>query len=486
MQGEMLRDKVARGVAWSFGEKIGTVLLQMVVSIVVARQLLPEEMGAMALMTFFSSLALVVVDSGFSQMLIRRAQPSACDYKSVFLFNISISWVVYGVLVLLFPAVADFYQLPILAQIAPILFLLVPINAMGVIQNTLLVRQFRFALLSKITFLSSLLSGVLAVAMALSGYGVWSLVGQRLAAIAVRAALLWVVGNWHPWHVRASLQPLREMAPYSMRIMSADLIANIYNRVAQLFIGKIYSTDLLGYYYQAQKLEELPVTSTIQSVQSVTFPAFSQLADRPDKLARSFYQVIAVVAFLIFPLMLGLSAIAPNLFALLLGERWMPTVPYFEVMCLIGLFAPLTMVATNLLKTLSNGAIIVRLEVIKRLLMTVMLLVTIPCSVMAVTWGMVAMALVELLLNLFAVVRIGKLSLRSLSQSLFPTMLLSVAMYLIVCVVARGWLCAYPPWMQLLIQIVVGGCVYVVGALLLRIEALHEIESVCRKMLRRE
>jgi O-antigen/teichoic acid export membrane protein len=276
------------------------------------------------------------------------------------------------------------------------------------------------------------------------------------------------------------------MAPYSMRIMSADLIANIYNRVAQLFIGKIYSADLLGYYYQAQKLEELPVTSTIQSVQSVTFPAFSQLADFPDKLARSFYQVIAVVAFLIFPLMLGLSAIAPNLFALLLGERWMPTVPYFEVMCLIGLFAPLTMVATNLLKTLSDGTIIVRLEVIKRLLMTVMLLVTIPCSVIAVAWGMVAMALVELLLNLFAVVRIGKLSLRSLSQSLFPTLFLSVAMYLVVCVVAHGWLCAYQPWMQLLIQIVIGGCVYVVGALLLRIEALHEIESVCRNMLRRE
>lgn len=190
MGGE-LRDKVASGVAWSLGEKLGTILLQMVVSIVVARLLMPDDVGLMALMTFFSSLALVVVDSGFSQMLIRKGDPAQGDYKSVFLFNVVVSWIVYGVLVAVFPAVAAFYGRPILARIAPVLFLLVPVNALGTIQNTIFMRQFRFALLSKITFVASLASGVLAVTMALAGCGVWSLVGQRLSSIAVRAALLW-------------------------------------------------------------------------------------------------------------------------------------------------------------------------------------------------------------------------------------------------------------------------------------------------------
>ena len=351
MGGE-LRDKVASGVAWSLGEKLGTILLQMVVSIVVARLLMPDDVGLMALMTFFSSLALVVVDSGFSQMLIRKGDPAQGDYKSVFLFNVVVSWIVYGVLVAVFPAVAAFYGRPILARIAPVLFLLVPVNALGTIQNTIFMRQFRFALLSKITFVASLASGVLAVTMALAGCGVWSLVGQRLSSIAVRALLLWFFSDWRPRRTqRASTRPLREMAPYSLRLMATDLISAIYTRVAQLFIGKIYSTDLLGYFYQAQKLEELPVTSTVQSVQNVTFPAFSKLAASPRKFAESYRQVVMIVAFLMFPAMTGLSAVAPDLFALLLGERWMPTVPYFEAMCLVGLFTPLAMIAYNVPKT---------------------------------------------------------------------------------------------------------------------------------------
>ena len=168
--------------------------------------------------------------------------------------------------------------------------------------------------------------------------------------------------------------------------MATDLISAIYTRVAQLFIGKIYSTDLLGYFYQAQKLEELPVTSTVQSVQNVTFPAFSKLAASPRKFAESYRQVVMIVAFLMFPAMTGLSAVAPDLFALLLGERWMPTVPYFEAMCLVGLFTPLAMIAYNVLKTLSDGRVVVRLEVVKRVLMTGVLAVTIPHSVMAIVW----------------------------------------------------------------------------------------------------
>ena len=226
MGGE-LRDKVASGVAWSLGEKLGTILLQMVVSIVVARLLMPDDVGLMALMTFFSSLALVVVDSGFSQMLIRKGDPAQGDYKSVFLFNVVVSWIVYGVLVAVFPAVAAFYGRPILARIAPVLFLLVPVNALGTIQNTIFMRQFRFALLSKVNFLSSFVSGLAAVALAALGCGIWSLVAERLLAMGVRAALLWRFSDWHP-SGRFSAAPLREMAPFSMSLMATDLIHRSY------------------------------------------------------------------------------------------------------------------------------------------------------------------------------------------------------------------------------------------------------------------
>lgn len=339
-----------------------------------------------------------------------------------FLFNVVVSWIVYGVLVAVFPTVAAFYERPILARIAPVLFLLVPINALGVIQNTLFVRQFRFALLSKITFAASLASGVLAVTMALAGCGVWSLVGQRVSSIAVRALLLWFFSDWRPRRAgRASVRPLREMAPYSLRLMATDLIAAIYNRVAQLFIGKIYSSDLLGYFFQAAEARgaarHFDRCSRCRTSPFLPFPSWRP---RRPSLPESYRQVVMIVAFLMFPAMTGLSAVAPDLFALLLGERWMPTVPYFEAMCLVGLFTPLAMVAYNVLKTLSDGRVVVRLEVAKRILMTGVLAATIPHSVMAIVWGMVAMAAAELALNLAATTRYCTLSVGRFVRTLLP------------------------------------------------------------------
>ena len=173
-------------------------LLQMGVSIVILRLLTPEQMGIMAIPVVFSSLALVMVDSGFSQTLIRKAVPSEEDYKSVFVFNIAVSVLLYLLLVGAMPWIARFYGMPELVRIAPVLFLLVPLNALCVIQNTIFTRQFRFARLSKVVFTSSLVSGLVAIGMAWAGCGIWSLVGQRVVAMGVRAMLLWGLSDWRP------------------------------------------------------------------------------------------------------------------------------------------------------------------------------------------------------------------------------------------------------------------------------------------------
>ena len=175
-----MKNKVVSGVVWSMSEKAGTMLLQMVVSIIVARRLMPEDFGVMAIMTFFTSISLAIVDSGFSQTLIRKQSPTADEYRSVQIFNIAAAAVLYLVLVALSPAIASFYGYPVIADIAPVLMLLLPINAMCVVQNAVFMREFRFAMISKIVFLSSFVSGAVAIGMALAGCGVWSLVAQRL------------------------------------------------------------------------------------------------------------------------------------------------------------------------------------------------------------------------------------------------------------------------------------------------------------------
>lgn len=480
MGGE-LRDRVASGVAWSIAEKVGSMLLQMGVSIVILRLLTPEDLGIMAIPTVFATLALVMVDSGFSQTLIRKSEPSQGDYKSVFVFNITASLLLYGVLVAVMPWIADFYDMPVLAQIAPVLFLLLPLNALCVIQNTIFTRQFRFALISKVVFTSSLVSGVVAIGMAWGGCGVWSLVGQRVTAMGVRALLLWGLSDWRPRAVYDG-RSLRAMAPYSFRLLSTDLISSIYNNISQLFVGKLYSADVLGFFNQAQKLKDLPVTSTMQAVQSVTFPALSKIVDDERKFAESYRQVVMIVAFVMFPLMAGLVAIAPEMFSSLLGEKWMPIVPYFQVISLAGIFAPIAAVSYNVLKVKSNGRIVVRLEIVKKTIMTLVLIFTIPRSVLAITWGLSAMAFFELVLNFAATTRHTGLTTGHFLRTLLPPALIATVMFAVVELFGR--FTDFAPLPTFLLKILIGVICYAGLGALFRLEAMRVAWDIVKKLFR--
>ena len=481
---EQLEHSVVRGVAWSFSEKLLTMIIQMVVSIVVARELMPEDFGVMAIMTFFTSVALTIVDSGFSQTLIRKAQPTDEEYRSVLQFNIVTSLILYALFVVVAIPVAHFYNQPIIADIAPVLFLLLPINALCVVQTVMFTREFRFALLSKIVFSASLISGVAAVVMAMCGCGIWALVAQRILMMAIKAAAFWWIRRWRST-ARYSGQALRAMAPFSLRLLATDLIASIYNNVAQLFIGKMHATSTLGYYSQAQKLKDLPVTSTVQAVQGVTYPALSKLSEDDVKFSQGFLRIVRLMGFVLFPAMLCFVAVADDMFMLLLGEKWMPTVPYFEILALSGLCYPLAMVAYNVLKTKSDGRVIVRLEIIKRVIMTAVLCYTIPQSVEAVAWGMTAMALVEFVLNSGFAMRYMTINAMSLVRVLAPSFALACVMFGVLYMLAPH-LVAMHCALRLVTTLAIGGSVYLFGAWLLRLTAFGESIALLKGLFKRE
>ena len=478
-----LETKVASGIAWSFLEKILTMVIQMVVSIIVARELMPEDFGVMAIMTFFTSVALAIVDSGFSQALIRKESPSDSDYRTVLYFNLAMSVVLYGVLVAVAYPVAMLYDAPVIWTIAPVLFLVLPINALCVVQTVMFTREFRFALLSKVVFVASLVSGVVAVVMAVMGWGIWALVAQRLLMMGIKALAFWSIRRWRS-DAPLSLASLRAMAPFSLRLLATDLIASVYNNVAQLFIGKIHNTSMLGYYSQAQKLKDLPVISTVQAVQGVTFPALSQIKDDDTKFSVGYLRISEMLAFVVFPLMLGMVAVAEDMFLLLLGDKWMPTVPYFEILALSGLFYPLGVVSYNVLKSRSDGAVIVRLEIVKRIIQTLILAVTIPMGVTAVAWGVTAMAAVEWLLNTATAMRYLSCDFGALLRRIMPSMALAIAMYVVVILIVPHFAMLHTA-LRLTLSVVVAAAFYLCGALLFRLHALHEALSLARGLLRR-
>lgn len=272
------------------------------------------------------------------------------------------------------------------------------------------------------------------------------------------------------------------MAPFSLRLMLTDIIAALYNNVAQMFIGKIYSASTLGYFNQAQKLKELPVASAMQSVQSVTYPALANIREDAPKFAESYRKVLMITAFVMFPVMVGMIAVAEDMFALLLGERWLPTVPYFRVLSLCGLFYPSAMIAYNVLKVGSDGAIIIRLEIAKKAIMTLLLALTIPHSAMAVAWGLVAMAAIEAGVNIAVSLRFAKVGISALVRTFAPITLLTAAMYTTVV----GANCAAADWSlgaRFAAEIGAGVLFYALGAGVCRLEAVGELRETIGRLL---
>lgn len=476
--------RVASGVAWNIAEKIGSTLLQAIVSIIVANRIMPDDMGIIAVLTVFVTLSQVVIDSGFSQTLIRKANATAEDFKAVFRFNLIASLALYAILTATTPWVASYYGWELIRKVAPVLYLLLPLNALCVIQNTIMVKEFRFAQLSTIIFFSSLISGILAIVMALTGFGIWSLVGQRVSMMATKAILLWWKSPWR-WRRDIRTGSLKEMTPYSLRLIATDMITAIYNNIAQLFIGKIYSADMLGYYNQAQKLKDMPVNATMQSIQSVTFPALAKISDNPTKFDEGYRRVLMLTAFIMLPVMTGLIATADDIYMLLLKPQWHPAIPYFRIMCLIGIFYPISAIAYNVLKVRSNGAIILRLEIIKKVIMTIILATTIPISVMAIAWGMVAAAACEMVLNIGATLRYAGLKLKSLATTLLPIIALTAVMYLATEMVGSQIenLAVGP---RLVIKIGVGIISYTAIAYFTKMEAFDEAIAIAKQFLNKQ
>lgn len=472
--------RVATATQWTLGEKIATALVQLVVRIVILRLLMPDDLKVLAILMAFASFALVLVDSGFSQMLVRKSAPTQTDLKSVFLYNITISTLIYALLVAVMPSLAHYYAMPALGEVAAVFFLMVPLNALCVIQQTLFTREFRFALISKITFVAQCVSGAAAIALAWWGMGVWALVWQQVLLMGVRAILLWGCSTWRP-RERGSMTALREMAPYSLSVMATDLITALYNKAPQLMLGKIYPDATLAYYDQAIKLKDLPVQSALQSVQVVTFPALAKIADEQPKFSESYRQVLMVVAYAITPVMLGMSAVAYDLFAVLLGEQWLPTVPLFEVICLAGIFTPLAMISYNVLKVKAEGRLIVRLEVLKKGMMTLLLALSIPHSVEAVIWALVVSAVFDCAVNLAASLPLAQLRFSRVVRTLLPIFATGIVMYLVVCSVKISW--PESSLLRMLIEMLVGVIAYLGVSWIFRLEALRELTQLVKNQL---
>ena len=467
-----LENRAIRGVFWSAVERLGPQAVQFIVSIILARLLLPEQFGFIGMLAIFIALGQVLINSGFGAALIQKKDATELHYNSVFYANIVLSLVAAGVLCLAAPLIARFYAEPMLTSLTRALSLNFVISAFGLIQVVLMTKRLDFKSQTKASLIASIGSGAVGIALALLGFGIWSLVAQSLTAMGFSTIFLWIFGTWCPRAI-FSLTALRELFGFGSRLLASGVLNAVFSNIYTVIIGKSFSPASLGYYTRAFTLQQLPSETVGGIVGRVMFPLFSEIQDDPRLLKNGFRNALRAVALINFPLMIGLLVCARPLVLTLLTDKWSPAIPYLQLLCIAGLFYPLQVLNLNLLLAKGRSDLFFRLAVIKKALVVIVIIIGITWhwGIEALIWGQILTAVAAYYLNSYYSGAIIGYPIKAQVSDILPY--LGAAGIMGGAVLMLNWLPFNHNVILLVSQVVVGSLVYVVLCRTFRLPRLH-------------
>lgn len=356
-----------KGFFWSFVDSFAGQGIQFLVGIVLARVLSPIDFGLIGMLTVFIAVSQSFVDSGFASALIRKKNCTIADYSTVFYFNLAVSIFVFGILYLAAPTIAAFFEEPQLKDLLRVLGLGLILNAAGLIQRTIFTKEVNFKVQTQVSLIASVVSGAIAITMAYQGYGVWSLVALTLLRFGVNSLVIWVKSSWRPSWI-FSAKSFKELFGFGSKVLLSGLINTAYQNVYYVIIGKYFSAAELGFYTKAAEFNKLPSQNMNSVISRVSYPLLSNLQDNPILLKNGYVKLIRTTMFLSFLLMLCMSAIARDLLLVLIGEAWLPAVPYLQLLCFVGMLYPLHSLNLNMLQVQGRSDLFLKLEIIKKLM----------------------------------------------------------------------------------------------------------------------
>lgn len=360
-----LKQKAASGMVWTAIQKYSTMIIQFISGIILARLLTPHDYGCIGMLSIFMALAETFIDGGFGSALIQKKNPTQQDYSTIFFWNLGMSAILYAVLFFSAPAIARFYDISLLCPVLRVQALVLFIHAFNLVQRNQLTKKLNFKLLSIITVTTSLISLGITIYMAYKGFGVWALVVQNLISAAIPAIVFWFYVRWRPiWTF--SWMSFKELFSFGAFMFLSNLINKFCAKLTGLLIGKFYSANTLGYYSKAMGTEQLASSSISSIVTSVTYPLYAQVQDDKAALANMIKRLTTTIAYITFPLMFVLLLAAKPIFVLLYSERWVASVPYFQILCLIGLEECLQAVNTQTLAAIGKSKLMFQWTLVKR------------------------------------------------------------------------------------------------------------------------
>lgn len=472
-----LKEKAVKGVFWSSIDRFSSQGIQFIFSILIARMLLPSDYGVIAMLGIFLAVSQSFIDSGFGTALVQKIDRTETDFSTVFYFNVLVACFFYGLLWIISPYIAAFYDIPLLESVTKAVALTLIFNALGGIQNAKLTIAIDFKTRAKISLMCTISTGIIGLIMAYKGYGVWALVTQNIANSVLNATLLWLFVRWIPQRT-FSMQSFRQLFGFGSKLLASGLLDTIYNNIYPLVIGKFFSASTLGVYSRASSLAQYPSSNLTSVLQSVTFPVLSSIQNDEERLGNAYRRLLRMSVFIIFPLMIGLSAVADPFIRLVLTDKWEGAIYLLQIVCFSMMWYPVHAINLNLLQVKGRSDYFLKLEIIKKIIGVSMLCITVPIGIVAMCYGSICTSIICLGVNTHYTWKLIGYGFKRQMREMLPTLLHALVMGAIAWTAVQ-----LLPTIesQLIGGILSGATYYIIGAWLLKFKELQEVISIIKR-----
>lgn len=477
----MNNKKVITNFLWRFSERVGAQLVAFVVSVVLARLLEPEIYGTIALVTVFTAILNVFIDSGMANALIQKKNADDLDFSTVFYFNITICCILYLLMFLMAPVIADFYNMPTLVSVIRVLSLTLVISGVKNVQQAYVSRTMQFKRFFFATLGGTLGAAVVGIIMAYAGMGIWALVAQQLFNALVDTIVLWLTVKWRPKKM-FSFKRLKSLFSYGWKLLMSALLNTVYDNIRALIIGKMYSSADLAYFNRGKQFPNLIITNVNTSIDSVLLPTMSREQDNVARIKNMTRRAIKTSVYIMAPMMIGLICCARPLVQLILTSKWLPCVPFMRIICVTCVFYPIHTANLNALKAIGRSDLYLILEIAKKISGTIILLTTMWFGVYVIAYGLLVESFCAQVINTWPNRRLLDYGYVEQIIDIVPALALSAFM----------GLCIYPITfmnlslvLTLAVQVLLGVVIYVAGSIIFKLESFTYLWGIISPVIRR-
>lgn len=471
---ESLKNKTIKGLGWSAADNIAKLGITFIVSIILARLLSPEEYGLIGILTIFITVFNAVVDSGFTNALIRKKDATDIDFCTVFYTNLVISVFMAGLLFFCAGPIATFFRRPELFALTKAMSCIVIINALCIVQKARTTKNIDFKTQTKVTLIASLVSGIIGIAMAYSGYGVWALVGQQISAQLLTTIFFWIFNKWLP-KLQFSWASFREMWSFGWKLLVSSLINTTWNEIYQVVVGKCYSPATLGLYSRAKQFSQLFSNNLTSIIQRVSYPVLSTIQDDRERLKSAYKRVIKTTMLPAFVGMYGMAAVAKPMILVLIGEKWLGSVPFLQIICIYAALYPLHAINLNMLQVQGRSDLFLKLEIIKKIIAVGPILLGIFIDIYLMVGASVITSCIAYYLNAYYSGPFLNYSIKEQIYDILPSLAIALAMAIPVFAMSFIPLNCF---ILLPLQIIVGAAITILLCEHFHISEYYEIKNI--------